>query len=187
MGYQEFIIKSSKENLESDIKKLEKIIGENDWVLFDIISKLKQDVYLYPFDKTPFDWTVKLNKDDIFLCITGDRGIASAICKKFKKPYYETDVVMRCSGLANENYEQLFDDFNTEEVEELLKSYDSAANIKSYKVSFVSGHTLKVTESKVTAVNEKEAVEKAFEKHGSAFENRLISVKKINNKQAERE
>ena len=48
-----------------------------------------------------------------------------------------------------------------------------------YEVRFISGHTLKLTIREVYAENKEQAVDKTFEIEGHNFENRLVSVEKI--------
>lgn len=51
--------------------------------------------------------------------------------------------------------------------------------MKQYEITFISGHTLKITKMTEIATSEDQAVEKAFEREGAAFGNQLISVKCI--------
>jgi hypothetical protein len=51
--------------------------------------------------------------------------------------------------------------------------------MQRFEVRYISGHTLKLTIREVEAENEEQAIDKAFEIEGHNFENRLVSVEKI--------
>lgn len=60
-----------------------------------------------------------------------------------------------------------------------LKEMQNLKGLEKFKVSFISGKTMKFTERTCFANNEEEAVAFVFTKHGKDFENQLVSVKEV--------
>ena len=60
-----------------------------------------------------------------------------------------------------------------------LKEMQNMKDLEKFKVSFISGRTMKFTERTCFAKNKEEAVDFVFTKHGKDFENQLVSVKEV--------
>lgn len=113
MGYQEFVVKTTEKDAEKDFKTIQKLQKSGRYChatqVLETVAKLNRNVRLYDFDKTPDDWKVELEKDDLFLIVVGDRRSAADLIRQFSKrrPFYEIDMVVRCGG---EEYDKIFTD-----------------------------------------------------------------------------
>ena len=121
MGYQEYIIKVTDNNIQSTIEKLNELINNlsdvdsSDIELLSTKATLNQDVFLYEFGKTKDDWLVKLHKDDTFLLLCGERYYGRRVLNQITNPVFPIDTVMRCAE-TNE-YDKVFTDTPIEELE----------------------------------------------------------------------
>lgn len=70
------------------------------------------------------------------------------------------------------------DDVFFESIEQAISFIDEISDVPKWDVTFIWGYNSKMTTLTVSADDEPEAIRKAFDKAGSAFENRLISVKR---------
>ena len=116
MGYQEYLIKVTDNNMEKTAGKIEEKLNNTDSSYnLDYVSTLKSDVKIYEYGKTADDWRYRLHKGDKFLVLQGDRGECAGVLRGLSNPSFEAETIMRCAseqGLCSDitEYDKIFDD-----------------------------------------------------------------------------